>query len=92
MGLGRLLLFIGRNEEADNTDDDQRILKQFRICNHWAAPLSKDQGAGSRPPSGGVNRLPLLAALKDRSFLPEVYHRKWQNATKTAPLGAAGEV
>ena len=36
---GRLLLFICRNDEADNADDNKRVLKQFTVCNHWAAPL-----------------------------------------------------
>ena len=81
LGLGRLLLFMGRNEEADNADDNQRILKQFRICNHWAAPLSEDQRARSCLLSGGANRLPLLAALKDSSFLLTVYYTVQQNAS-----------
>ena len=47
--LGRLLLFIGRNKEAANADDNKCVLKQFTVCDHWAAPLSEDQGARSAP-------------------------------------------
>ena len=42
---GRLLLFIGLNEQGNYADDDKCVLKQFTICNHWTAPLSKDQRA-----------------------------------------------
>lgn len=38
LGAGRLLLFIGRNKEADNADDNKCVLKQFTVCDHWAAP------------------------------------------------------
>ncbi len=31
---GRLLLFIDRDNEADNADNYKRILKKFSICNH----------------------------------------------------------
>ena len=46
---GRLLLFIGRNYEADNTYDNQCVLEQFTVCYHWTAPLSKVRGARSCP-------------------------------------------
>ena len=52
MGAGRLLLFIGRNYEADNADDDKRVLKQFTVCYHWAAPLSKVRGQEAAPVEG----------------------------------------
>ena len=50
---GRLLLFIGRDKEADHADDNKCVLKQFTVCNHWAPPLSKDQGARSAPRQEG---------------------------------------
>ena len=37
---GRLLLFMDRNEEANNADDNQCVLKQFTVCHHRSAPLS----------------------------------------------------
>ena len=50
---GRLLLFIGRNEEADNADDNKCVLKQFTVSHHRAAPLSENQGAEAAPCRGG---------------------------------------
>ena len=55
---GRLLLFIGRNDEADNADDNQTVCKQIRVSHHRTAPLSKDQRAKKLPPVRGANRLP----------------------------------
>ena len=43
--LGRLLLFIGLNEQGNYTDDDKCVLKQFTVCDHWTAPLYEDQRA-----------------------------------------------
>ena len=59
--LGRLLLFIGRNKEAANADDNKCVLKQFTICDHLAAPLSKIRGQ-EVPPWRGPNRLPCGSA------------------------------
>ena len=51
--LGRLLLFIGRNKEADNADDNKRVLKQFTICNHKQPPFPEIRGQRSCPLSEG---------------------------------------
>ena len=79
---GRLLLFIGRNDEADNADDNKCVLKQFTICDHWAAPLIyMIQRAEAAPCCKRANRVPLQAALKDDSFLSSFYHSSRQDAT-----------
>ena len=41
----------------------------------WAAPFPRDQRAKKLPPVKRAHRLPLLAALKDISFLLSEYHR-----------------
>ena len=46
------------------------------------APLSWDQRAKKLPSVKRANRLPLLAALKDNSFLLPAYHSRRQNATE----------
>ncbi len=68
--LGRLLPFIGRNEEADDTDDDKRVLKQFTVCNHRAAPLlSEIRGQEVAPCLGGPTALPNTGSAESRAFL-----------------------
>lgn len=50
---GRLLLFIGLDEQGNNADDDKCVLKQFTVCDHMARPLSADQRAKKLPPVRG---------------------------------------
>ena len=76
------------NEQAANTDDNQTELEQLRICQHGHPSFLE----GKEAPSwmGEAYRLPLLAALKDHSFLSTEYHSVRQNATvswKCAQLG-----
>jgi hypothetical protein len=71
------------NEQAANTDDNQTELEQLRICQHGHPSFLE----GKEAPSwmGEAYRLPLLAALKDDSFLPPAYHSRRRKATKKIP-------
>ena len=47
---GRLLLFIGLDEQGNNGNEQNNRLDQIRVCNHWKPPFRKcDQGAKKRP-------------------------------------------
>ena len=52
------LLFSALDDQGDDADDDQRILKQFRISNHPITPFPKEWGQKVLAPrKKGANRL-----------------------------------
>ena len=54
---GGLLLFIYRDNQGNNADDDQCVLEQCFISNHRAALLVKNsKGKEVCPPSGNERR------------------------------------
>lgn len=50
LGAGRLLLFIGRNKEADNADDNKTVCKHIRVSHHMASPPFRGSGGEKLPP------------------------------------------
>lgn len=71
------------NEQAANADDNQAELKKLRVCYHSGKPSFPEiRGQEAALCETRANRIPLLAALKDNSFLLPEYHSFQQNATE----------